>query len=110
MLWCEQFYLKHGLVVCDKVNLEIRKLMDRTSIEFMKFADDHISVGLEHDKNITYCMFRSFFPDYDHLRQRTFSKWLSLYADHKGYDFLTREANGNGYFTFRSGSIKSLFD
>ena len=110
MLWCEQYYLKNGLVVCEKVNLLIRKLMDSTSSEFMKFADEYIKVGIEYDKNISYSLFRSMFPDYDKVRQRTFTKWLTVYAEYKGYEFITREANGNGYFTFKPGSIKSLFN
>lgn len=98
MLWCEQFYLKNGLTTYEKVNLGIRKLMDNTAPEFLNFVEDQIIVGEEYDKNSTFFNFTIKYPDYLHLKQKTFTKWLSVYAESKGYEFQTRDSNGKGYF------------
>ena len=91
-----------------KLNLTIRKLMDNTSPEFISYAGT-IQTNIEYEKNQTYTKFTEFYPDFSHIKQRTFSQWLKIYADNKGYEFETRKSNSKDYFCFADENRKSLF-
>lgn len=109
MLMCEQFYLEHGLVEYEKINLGVRKLMDNTSPEFITFARD-IEVDTDYEKNQTYTNFTELYSDFSHIKQRTFTSWLKIYAEDCGYRFETRKSNSKDYFCFTDGTRKSLFN
>ena len=109
MMLCEQFYLEHGLVEYEKINLNTRKLMDNTSPEFISFVETVLQ-NIFYDKNEIYSKFISFYPDFEHIKQRTFTQWLKIYSDKKGYVFETKKSNGKDKFMFKSKNVNSLFN
>lgn len=89
MIQCEQYYLKHGLVSHEFHNLDVRKFIKETSFEFYQWCDEgNLRIGERIDKGIA---FQAFTDEYTDMRkwltQRRFSKWLSQWASHKGYNY-----------------------
>ncbi|MBV6421634.1 MAG: hypothetical protein DAHOPDDO_02915 [Ignavibacteriaceae bacterium] len=117
MLECVELYLKEGLVEYQQINLDKRKLLDKTSPEFVEFAEQSIEVGSEYEKTALYNDFKFQFTDFTWLKQRTFTNWTKLYADYLKFDYMDRKSSGNNYFWLedpKGGKVanktKSLFD
>lgn len=98
MINCLQYYLEHGLVEYDHVNLEIRKLINDTSQEFVDFMNEQ---NLWDKKRINYNLlqdkFKNEFNDYNShhwFTQRLFNRWLSRYVQFKGFEVDSISSNG----------------
>lgn len=89
MIECLQFYLKQGLVNYDFVNIERKKLIDETTIEFSEFSEV-LELNKEYDKKELYENFKNEYTDYEKLQQGKFTRWLKIFGRVKGYD--TRES------------------
>ena len=84
MINCLQFYLENGLVGYEHVNLEIRKLNNATSQEFVDFM---VEQELFNGQRINYKELRNqFMNDYEDYRmhkwfnQKIFNSWLARYV------------------------------
>lgn len=80
MLECCQLYLMMGLMKYEHVNLLKKTLCDETCPEFEEFIRD-IELNVEHNKREMFEQFREEYPDFEKLRQNTFTKWTKTYAN-----------------------------
>ncbi len=79
MIRCIQYYLKNGLVEYERKNLNIKKLVEATSEEFIEFMDD-VELGIKQDKKSLHKKFIEVYPDFIKLRQHTFTVWIKMYS------------------------------
>ena len=109
---CVKLYLSNGLVECDGININIRKLIEQTAPEFYDFALDikadkpepNILPNTSYDKQLLYHSFLGQYPDFGNLKwfnQRTFTKWCKTLATlyYKGvFEEKTANQNADRYF------------
>lgn len=102
MINCLQFYLENGLVGYEHVNLEIRKLNNATSQEFVDFM---VEQELFNGQRINYKELRNqFMNDYEDYRmhkwfnQKIFNSWLARYVEYKGFDYKSISSNGVRFY------------
>ena len=118
MIQCVQFYLKNGLIACPSKNLEIRKFIKETSSEFYEWVHDkndfdqpNIELNKKMAKTALYENFKTEHKDFEKwLKAKTFTKWLSLYADFKGYDMEEARDSTMRYVLFRDGEKLNIED
>jgi hypothetical protein len=85
MIECLQFYLRRGLVYYEFVNIDKKKLIDETAIEFVEFSEE-LETNKEYDKKELYEDFKKEYQDYDKLTQRKFTQWLKIFGRLKEYE------------------------
>lgn len=96
MISCLQGYLKTGLVLCNFVNLAIRKLISDTCYEFAEWCGEvsgieasfHFEVGIRLYSDEMYDSFIRAYPDFDRRGKRSvsrtmFNKWTKIYCKFK---------------------------
>lgn len=105
MMSCVSDYLRKGLLRPQAINLNIRKLQEETSIEFVKWMNDkeigHGDELIKKDTMIEFVRDHST-SGYEWLKQKTFTVWLRLYGEfhpeYRGYK--ERRTNGNDYIQY----------
>lgn len=111
MMYCTSVFLKVGLYQTKSINLEARKLLDQSSIEFIEFMEDlKIEFGIEYDKKALFKQFIERYPDFDtpKFKQRHFTSWLRMYAEYsEGFRPINKTEDevrrgGADYIIFRS--------
>jgi hypothetical protein len=85
MIECLQFYLSRGLVAYEFVNINKKKLIDETTIEFYEFSDVLVP-NKEYDKKELYDNFKKEYTDLEKLTQAKFTRWLKVYGRINRYD------------------------
>jgi len=103
MLECVELYLKEGLVEYEQINLPRKKLISKTSQDFIEFAENSISINWEYDKRIIYEDFKLQYS-YHSLSQRKFTGWTKTYAEYYEYKYETRESSSRSIFWLEDGS------
>ncbi len=99
MLSSIQLFLNQGIIPPPKININERKLLQATSKEFVDFADT-LPKNKEFDKASIFQTFIAQHPEFDKLRQPTFTRWLKTYAYYKkDVTFTDRHNNSIRYFT-----------
>jgi hypothetical protein len=103
MLYCLQFYLKHGLVKPNFKNLVLRKFINETSPEFYEFVTDgNIKPNVRYQKAVLYNNICEEYKDLKKwLSQKKLNTWIKKYADFKGYDFLDGNTNGQRWLELK---------
>ncbi len=99
MVGCIQFYLEKGLVNYKRINLEVKKLIESTSEEFLEFAEALV-LGQWYDKREIYRKFLEEYPGFNNrqMEQKKFTGWLKDFARIKGLKFIQK----------RSGSLRTF--
>ncbi|MCP5064059.1 MAG: hypothetical protein GY936_16580 [Ignavibacteriae bacterium] len=103
MLECLMLYLDEGLIAYKKVNLDRRKLLDRTNPDFIDFMETSFNYGAEYDRKTLFVRFKeSIGYDNDFMNEcpvkiNTFTKWIKYYAEHTGKIYKERPSNGLTY-------------
>lgn len=114
MINCIQYYLENGLVAYDHVNLEIRKLINSTSQEFIDFMnDEELFSGLRVDYKSLKEKFEHDYNDYREHRwfnQKLFNKWLSLYFEYKEFDYKSISSNGLRTYELKSRNETNIIN
>ncbi len=107
MLECLMLYIDHGLISYKMVNVDKRKLLDLTSPEFLNFIEANLDLGTEYKKKDLYNSFMSFIGfhlliyEKSNVTQTSFTNWIRIYAQYKGYKYYDRRSNGSDYFTVK---------
>jgi len=87
MFRCLQMFLKHGLIASESINLNLTKLINKTSEEFVEWAESQISVDVQNDKKLLYDKFLKAYPEFTNkLKQREFTFWLRAWGEYLHYD------------------------
>ncbi|KUG26670.1 hypothetical protein ASZ90_003492 [hydrocarbon metagenome] len=97
MMECCQLYLREGLCEYDYVNLTRKKLIDETEPEFEEFIRE-LELNKEYSKKDLFKRFQEEYPDFDKLKQHTFTKWTKVYANLYDLDVHERKSGKDRYF------------
>lgn len=98
MINCLQYFLENGLVEYDHINLEIKKLTNSTSKEFIEFMDEqNLWDGIRINYVELQTKFKHEFADYHNhhwFTQRLFNQWITRYSEFKGFSVKSISSNG----------------
>lgn len=99
MVECIMLYLNKGLIRPKVRNIPLRKLMQETSDEFARYAQNELHKlenGKEYNKQTLFKRFKELYSVVElevNLSQTEFNKWLRLYALLLGYHIKERISN-----------------
>lgn len=100
-----QVFLKEGLIESEPINLQLTKLINMTSEEFVEWADRTVRLSNQYDKKQLYDLFVSEYPEYrNRLRQRDFTYWLRFWGKSKNLGILEGHSNEIRYIQFLPNS------
>ena len=96
MINCLKYFLTHGLQKSELKNLELRKLINKTSREFIEWMNEQ---EFQNNQRINYkewfSKFKGQYEDFERwLTQRTFNEWLRSYFDYKKIEYNSISSNG----------------
>lgn len=94
MLHCIKVYLKSGVIPPTHINLKQRKLLQLTKKEFVEFADA-LPRNKEFNKLNAYNDFIKDYPDFENVKQRTFTSWLKIYPKYSNQDLILTERHSD---------------
>jgi len=112
MMNCITLYLKHGVIEASPINLDKRKQIQHTNLDFVEFMEEKIENGEirrgpDYDKTELHNKFLANYPEYEYDRwlKRTgnFTKYLKRYASysiHLKGKIIERRSNGASYIKF----------
>jgi hypothetical protein len=96
-----QVFLRNGLIESEPINLSLTKFINKTCEEFIDWADDALTIGVQHDKKGLYDKFLKAYPEYSgKLKQREFTFWLRAWGDYKKLNVIETHSGDNRYITF----------
>lgn len=114
MMECISMYFQHGVIEAEQINLEKRKKIQHTNIDFVSFMDEKIDTGeirrgIDIDKQELHEQFLNNFPEYKEdrwlKRSANFTKYLKIYASYstelKG-KISERRSNGQNLIRFEN--------
>ena len=87
---CIQFYFNNGLIEQQGVNIDTRKFIAGTSMEFFEWMEerDNFVFNIRHIKSEKFEIFTNYYPDYKKwLTRKRFNIWVENYARYKGMNF-----------------------
>ena len=87
MVKCIQLYLSEGLIEQESVNIQKRKFIAETSMEFLEWiSDEHnFKLFVKHDKSVKYHDFINEYKDFQKwLTRKKFAIWVQKYASYRG--------------------------
>ncbi|MBU2493193.1 MAG: PriCT-2 domain-containing protein [Bacteroidetes bacterium] len=114
MIECLQFYLRRGLVYYEFVNIDKKKLIDETAIEFFEFSNGFV-INKEYDKKELYDNFKKEYADLEKLTQAKFTRWLKVYGRINGFEVKEGKSDSIRTIKFvnhalqKNDSVDSLF-
>jgi len=101
IVFCIQVYLKNGLITQTAKNLELRKFIAETSMEFNEWASeiDNLPTGVRNDKILYFDNFITEYKDFNKwLTRKRFNIWIKKYANFKGLKYNDGTTNGQRWF------------
>lgn len=107
MIMCCQLHLKLGLIEQELINLPIKKLLTATNSDFLKFMNEK-NFDFEVNKSIIKSeLIREFMDEFDDyiipskfFSKHMFTRWVTAYADFKGYTIGDYNDGVARYYTF----------
>ena len=102
MIECLQYYLANGLVKSEYQNLDTRKYIKETSIEFHEWVEEgNLPFGKYINRIEKYEEFLSEYPDWNSakfkLSQKKFKLWIDSYAKYKRWEHETSKSGSLRY-------------
>lgn len=103
MIYCIKLYLNKGLIKCEDPMLTNRKIINATSVDFFEFVENEVKLNLKYDKKELYESFKSRIGyNLDTfgscpIKQNTFTKYLKVYTDYKGFKYNSSRSNCSDY-------------
>ena len=106
MILCVQAYLMYGLTEYKCKNLEVRKLINSTSMEFYDWIEDEkLPVNDNIEKKYYFERFLGEHPEYSKTcNNKRFGRWMDTYASYKGYEIVKSRSNGIRYTLYKDGT------
>jgi hypothetical protein len=91
MIGCLQLYLSKGLIQCNHVNLEKKKMIDSTSEEFVEYFET-VELNVEHNKKDLLEDFKKNYDEFTELKLTKFTRWMKEAARIKGISVSERKS------------------
>lgn len=106
MIGCVQYYLNHGLVAHESVNLDLRKFIKETCSEFVEWATlENLPLRQRLDKAAMFTAFISEYKDYERtLSQKKFTQWMDIYGKKNGYNVTQGKSGALRWIHFDDGN------
>lgn len=82
MTECLQIFLTEGLKESEPLNLNLAKLIGKTSEDFTEWAADAVRLNVRYNKQSLYTAFVSEYPENNRLKARDFTYWLRAYGSY----------------------------
>ena len=101
MIFCVRFYLKNGLLKQDAVNIDLRKFIAETSMEFYEWASDLENMPLDErlNKKDVFDYFVGEYQDFKKfLSRKKFIIWCKKLAKFKKIEYSEGNTNGSRWF------------
>lgn len=99
MIGCIQLFLEKGLVKSSFVNLELKRITETTSSEFIDYVKVEIELNREYNKKILFENYLSIYSDTDNIKQKTFTTWIQIYAKYRNLKYTPRRSGNDLFFT-----------
>ena len=99
MIGCLQLYLNAGLIECEHVNLEEKKLIDSTSEEFAEFFRE-LNFTAEHNTKSLWNKFKKEYDDFEDLKLTKFTRWVKEAGRIKGFRIIERKSGKSRFISF----------
>lgn len=114
MINCLQGFLKTGLISHEFNNLDIRKFIKNTNMEFYEWTkdNDNIRKNIRLYKGEIYSNFINDYPDYRDgkykLSQKRFKQYIEEFADYSGFKYIEgKDHNGRWFEVYSDGEDRS---
>ncbi len=104
MIDCMQIYLSKGLIECNHVNLEKKKLINSTSEEFAEYFET-LGIDVEFNKKDLLEDFKKSYDEYSELKLTKFTRWLKEAGKIKGLFVWERKSGTERLIKFRDKNI-----
>ena len=98
MIDCIKLYLAMGIIDPPEVDTNLKRLKQETPPEFLSFMYENISTNQRYDKKVIFNLYCSKNPGTDLLIQKTFTSWIKLYANAKGFEIKEPHSGNTEYF------------
>jgi len=102
MTECLQIFLNEGLIVSEPLNLNLAKLIGKTSEDFPEWAVDAIHLDERYDKRSLYLAFIREYPENNRLKPRDFTMWLRAYGTYRNCHVRENHSDRTRYIVFES--------
>lgn len=98
MVYCLQMFLKKGLIKQEAKNIKTRKFIAETSMEFLDWAEDNLSIGIKIEKNVIFENFISEYTDFKRwLSKKKFNIWCQKYANFINVEYTENSINKKSF-------------
>ena len=91
MIGCLQLYLSKGMIQCNHINLEKKKLINATCEEFAEYFEA-LELGKEFQKKDLLENFRSEYEEFAEIQPVRFSRWFKEAAKIRGIKITERKS------------------
>jgi hypothetical protein len=105
MVFCLKSFLNLGLVKQNAKNIQLRKFIAETSMEFYDWVSEKSNVqhNCRVDKVVTYINFTNEYQDFKKwLTRKKFNIWIQKYCNFIGAEYISETTNGMQYFTIKT--------
>lgn len=100
MFYACRYYLNNGLVSAPSINRDLKLLIHSTSPEFFDFSQEELRLDMEYNKKDLFQTFIRQYPDFNHMKQRTFTNWLKSFVEVRNLNMLERKSGENYFVRF----------
>jgi len=107
MMGCCQAYLQHGLHKVPHINLSKNKFLDGLNEQFVTYVDTYVQNDTSIDKRQLESDFKYLYPDMKETSPHQIAKWLKIYAEKKGVEYVSKTTGGNYHFILNSNINKN---
>jgi len=107
MVYCLQMFLKYGLKTQNAKNLEMRRFIAETSMEFYEWISEteNFPLNVRNEKSQLYNKFTTDYKDYLKLTRKRFNIWVQKYASFKGLAFEQGNTQGSRWFQITESGV-----
>jgi len=100
MFNCLQYYLRHGLIESEPINIGLTKLTNQTNEDFVEWAEEYLQTNGQLDKKDLYESFTGLYSEHRLVKQRVFTDWLRIWGDYKNYNVQEGHSGNVRHITF----------
>lgn len=106
MIECLRIFLNDGLMESEPLNLNLAKLIGKTSEDFTEWAVDTIQLDVRYDKRSLYTAFIREYPENNRLKPRDLTYWLRAYGSYLNCQVRESHSDSTRYIWFEGISEK----